>query len=175
MTRDVERLIELAHERWPGFEKWAIGGDIVIVLADALTAPDGGTWTECIEPPSDGSMLPMHQHPEQAQFIRVIRGRLRVICGDREVVVRSGQSLLIPPGTAHKAWNPGPGVTITHTAFTPGGNEAVYRRHGVKLEEMDAARLHAQKSAAANEQLVASMVQMGLLTRCEPRTPAALH
>ncbi len=172
MTRDAERLIELAHERWPGFEKWAVGGDIVIVLADADLTPGQGTWTECIEPPNDGSMLPMHEHPEQAQFVRVVRGRLRFICGERELVVRSGRSILIPPGTPHKAWNPGPGVTIAHSVFTPGGNEAVYRQQGVRLEEIDAARLHAQKSVAANEQLVQSMAELGLLARCEPGAPA---
>jgi mannose-6-phosphate isomerase-like protein (cupin superfamily) len=167
MTQDAERLIELAQSRWPGFEKWAVGGDIIIVLADAQTSPDGATWTECIEPASDGTLLPLHHHPEQTQFIRIVRGRLRVIYGDEDVVIRSGNSLLIAAGMPHRAWNPGPGVTIAHTAFLPGGNEAVYRSHGVRLENMDAAKLHAQKNADANEQLVLSMEQLGLLAQCD--------
>lgn len=167
MTQDADRLIELAQIRWPGFEKWAVGGDIIIVLADAATSPDGATWTEFIEPPSDGSLLPLHRHPEQTQFMRVVRGRLRVIYGDEDVVIRSGHSVLIPADVPHRAWNPGPGVTIAHTAFLPGGNEAVYRAQGVRLENMDAAKLHAQKNLDANEQLVDSLAALGLLARCD--------
>lgn len=165
---DAQRLLEIAQERWPGFEKWAVGGDIVIVLACVKSSPDGSTWVECIEPSDDGGMLPLHHHPEQAQFVRVVRGRLRVICGDREFVIRSGQSVFIPPGTPHKAWNPGPGATISHVAFSPGGNEQAYRKHGKRLEAMDAASLHAQKNLQANEELAASLAQMGMFTSCDP-------
>jgi mannose-6-phosphate isomerase-like protein (cupin superfamily) len=171
---DAARLLELARERWPGFEKWAVNGDIIVVLAEASASLDYTGWMECIEPAHDGSTLPLHQHPHQSQFLRVIVGRLRVICNEREFTLRSGQSLLIPPGTTHKAWNPGPGITISHIAFTPGGNEAAYRRHGKRIDDLTPQSLHELKNLAANDQLALTLEEMGLLVR-DDESPASSH
>ena len=50
--------------------------------------------------------LHLHHHDDEAWY--VLEGVLRVRVGDQEVEARAGSGLLVPRGTSHTYWNPGP-------------------------------------------------------------------
>ncbi|MDW8073456.1 MAG: cupin domain-containing protein [Nitrososphaerota archaeon] len=54
-----------------------------------------------------GGKIPPHMHPEIEHIQYVLRGRYRVRLGEKEVVVRAGDALLIPPRTVHAYYNDG--------------------------------------------------------------------
>ncbi|MFQ6051991.1 MAG: cupin domain-containing protein [Candidatus Hydrothermarchaeota archaeon] len=48
----------------------------------------------------EGSEIPMHEHfHEQAGFL--IKGRIRIITGEKEILLREGESYLIPSNEKH--------------------------------------------------------------------------
>lgn len=49
-----------------------------------------------------GGIVPRHSHVNE-QLSSVLSGALRFVFDDREVVVRGGEMLLIPPGVPHAA------------------------------------------------------------------------
>ena len=80
----------------------------------------------------------------------VLEGTLYVQMGDREVEVRAGSGALVPRGTPHTYWNPGPGPTrylliMTSNIYeliqeihamkerTPAALETVFRKHDSQL------------------------------------------
>ncbi|MCS7145968.1 MAG: cupin domain-containing protein [Aigarchaeota archaeon] len=54
-----------------------------------------------------GGKIPPHMHPEIEHVQYVLKGRYRVRLGEKEVVVKAGDALLIPPRTAHAYYNDG--------------------------------------------------------------------
>ncbi len=78
------------------------------------------------------------------------KGRSCVQAGDEEVEVRAGSGVLVPRGTPHTYWNPGPGPTrylliMTSNIYqliqeihamkerTPAALEAVFSKHDSRL------------------------------------------
>ncbi len=49
-----------------------------------------------------GAFVAEHSHPSE-QITYILEGALKLWVGDREVVLRSGQVLVIPPDVPHKA------------------------------------------------------------------------
>jgi quercetin dioxygenase-like cupin family protein len=49
-----------------------------------------------------GALVPMHEH-ESEQMTYVLQGALRFLVGGEEIIVREGEVLHIPSGTAHQA------------------------------------------------------------------------
>jgi len=54
-----------------------------------------------------GGNIPLHIHPDIEHIQYVLRGRYRVRLGEKEVVVKEGDALLVPAGTAHSYLNDG--------------------------------------------------------------------
>ncbi|GBC71100.1 hypothetical protein HRbin02_00878 [Candidatus Calditenuaceae archaeon HR02] len=54
-----------------------------------------------------GGMIPPHMHPDIEHIQYVLKGRYRVMLGDREVVVSGGDAILILAGTVHAYFNDG--------------------------------------------------------------------
>jgi mannose-6-phosphate isomerase-like protein (cupin superfamily) len=54
-------------------------------------------------------IAPLHLHHKDDEAWYVLEGRLRVQVGDKEVEARAGAAVLVPRGTPHTYWNPGPG------------------------------------------------------------------
>ena len=54
-------------------------------------------------------IAPPHVHHKDDEAWYVLEGELRVQKGNEEVVVRAGAGVLVPRGTPHTYWNPGPG------------------------------------------------------------------
>ncbi len=49
---------------------------------------------------ADGSVIPLHQHPQE-QFGYVIRGGFRMTIGDDEADLHEGDAYFIPPNVPH--------------------------------------------------------------------------
>ncbi len=90
----------------------------------------------------------VHHHDDEAWY--VLEGTLCVQVGENEVEARAGSGVLVPRGTPHTYWNPGPGPTryllvMTANIYqliqgihtmkerTPAALEAVFRKHGSEL------------------------------------------
>ena len=53
-------------------------------------------------------IAPLHLHRNDDEAWYVLEGTLRVRMGEREVEAHSGSGVLVPRGTPHTYWNPGP-------------------------------------------------------------------
>jgi mannose-6-phosphate isomerase-like protein (cupin superfamily) len=73
-------------------------GDFVIAEWQDAGAPPG--------PPRWIAPLHLHRNDDEAWY--VLEGTLRVKMGDEEVELRAGAGVLVPRGTPHTYWNPGP-------------------------------------------------------------------
>ena len=91
-------------------------------------------------------IAPPHVHHSDDEAWYVLEGVLRVQMGEKEVEVRAGAGVMVPRGTPHTYWNPGPGPTrylliMTANIFqliqdihamkerTPAALQAVFQKH----------------------------------------------
>ena len=92
--------------------------------------------------------LHLHHHDDEAWY--VLQGVLCVRAGDQVIEARAGASVLVPRGTPHTYWNPGPEplryllvmtanihglITDIHALSerTPAALQAVFRKHDSEL------------------------------------------
>jgi mannose-6-phosphate isomerase-like protein (cupin superfamily) len=85
-TLDGSAIRELAGPAWTAARHQS--------LAEA-TLPPGGETAE-------------HYHPVSEELYYFVSGSGRMRLVDDEAPVGTGDCVVIPPGTAHKLWNPGP-------------------------------------------------------------------
>jgi mannose-6-phosphate isomerase-like protein (cupin superfamily) len=85
-TLDGSQIRELAGPAWTPAERQS--------LAEA-TVPPGGETAE-------------HLHPDTEELYYFVTGAGRMRLGTEESDVSTGDCVVIPPGTPHKLWNPGP-------------------------------------------------------------------
>lgn len=75
---------------------------VEVVASDPAVLVLGATWQPGGKPP------PTHWHPHQAEHFEVLAGELTVRLGDAEPrVYAAGETLDVPPRTAHAMWNAG--------------------------------------------------------------------
>jgi mannose-6-phosphate isomerase-like protein (cupin superfamily) len=84
-TLDGSQIRELAGPSWTRARNQS--------LAEASVPPDGETAE--------------HYHPRTEELYYFVAGAGRMRLGDDEADVNAGDCVVIPPGTAHKLWNPG--------------------------------------------------------------------
>jgi mannose-6-phosphate isomerase-like protein (cupin superfamily) len=85
-TLDGSQIRELAGPAWTPARNQS--------LAEA-TVPVGGETAE-------------HYHTRSEELYYFVAGAGRMRLGDEETEITSGECVVIPPGTPHKLWNPGP-------------------------------------------------------------------
>lgn len=56
-----------------------------------------------------GGSIPPHMHPDIEHIQYVLKGRYRIRLGEKEIIAREGDALLIPAGTIHGYLNDGEG------------------------------------------------------------------
>src|SRR5215470_202024 len=95
-------------------------------------------------------IAPPHVHHSDDEAWYVLEGVLRVQMGEKEVELRAGAGVMVPRGTPHTYWNPGPGparylLIMTANIFqliqdihatkerTPAALEEVFRNHDSEL------------------------------------------
>jgi mannose-6-phosphate isomerase-like protein (cupin superfamily) len=59
----------------------------------------------------------LHHNDDETWY--VLEGVLRIRVGNSEVEARVGSAVLVPRGTPHTYWNPGPGLTRYLLVMTP--------------------------------------------------------
>jgi mannose-6-phosphate isomerase-like protein (cupin superfamily) len=75
---------------------------------------DAGGYTG---PPRYIAPLHLHRNDDEAWY--VLEGTLRVRMGDKEIEARAGSAVMVPRGTPHTYWNPGPGPLRYLLIMTP--------------------------------------------------------
>lgn len=66
-----------------------------------------------------GSPPPTHWHPHQHEHFEVLEGELTVRQSGIQSVVAAGETLDVPPRTAHSMWNAGPAPCHASWRVTP--------------------------------------------------------
>jgi mannose-6-phosphate isomerase-like protein (cupin superfamily) len=82
------------------------GEQITILRTAAETAGTVLDWELLLAP--GGRVPSSHAHPEQTETFTVIEGRMKFRLGWRRLIVTSGQTVRVPPGTVHHFANAGP-------------------------------------------------------------------
>lgn len=85
VTADGSSIRELAHPRWTAARNQS--------LAEATVQP--------------GAETAEHYHPRTEELYFFVSGAGRMRLGAEETAVTGGDCVVIPPGVAHKLWNPG--------------------------------------------------------------------
>ena len=95
-------------------------------------------------------IAPLHLHRSDDEAWYVLEGTLGVRIGDKEVEARAGSGVLVPRGTPHTYWNPGPEplrylLVMTANIYrliqeihklserTPAALQAVFKKHDSEL------------------------------------------
>jgi mannose-6-phosphate isomerase-like protein (cupin superfamily) len=97
-----------------------------------LVPPDGSEVRELARPPEDarnqslaeatvppGAETVEHFHRTSEEIYHFIAGGGRMRLGDAESPVRAGDTVVIPPGTRHKLWNPAPDELVLLCCCSP--------------------------------------------------------
>jgi len=80
----------------------------------------GGDWLRFeYDIEAGGATVAPHSHPRQRERIEVRSGVLSARVGGEEGTVLTGQTLVIPPDTAHYVWNVGPEPVRTVVELDP--------------------------------------------------------
>src|SRR5258708_8533099 len=83
-----------------------LAGQVIGAPEDAFVIAE---WRDAGGPPGPPRLIaPRHVHFSDDEAWYVLEGKLRIQAGDREVEARAGSSVLVPRGTPHTYWNPGP-------------------------------------------------------------------
>jgi quercetin dioxygenase-like cupin family protein len=98
-------------------ENRATGERIVVRASGAATGGRVFTFDLYLAP--GGHVPARHVHPEQEERFRVLSGRLRVRVGRRTFVAAPGDTVVVPPGTAHWFANAGPGEFCARVEVRP--------------------------------------------------------
>jgi mannose-6-phosphate isomerase-like protein (cupin superfamily) len=95
-------------------------------------------------------IAPRHLHHKDDEAWYVLEGTLRVQSGENEIEARAGSAVLVPRGTPHTFWNPGPHrvrylLIMTPNIFsliegfhalkerTPASVQQLFRQHNSEL------------------------------------------
>ncbi|MDZ7961262.1 MAG: cupin domain-containing protein [Aulosira sp. DedQUE10] len=99
--------------------------------------------TYCIEIFDVGGKTPPNRHLFAVETFFVLKGEGIAICDGKEVAIRSGDTLLVPPTGVHEIRNTGSERLYTITVMVPNENFAELIRSGtpVKLDAQDIAVL----------------------------------
>src|ERR1700730_19174340 len=82
-------------------------GNTIGSVTDGLVVAE---WQDASGPSEERRLIaPVHVHYRDDEVWYVLEGTLRIQVGDGEVEARAGSAVLVPRGTPHTYWNPGPG------------------------------------------------------------------
>lgn len=89
--------------------------------------------TYCIEIFDVGGKTPPNRHQSAIELFFVIKGKGIAMCDGKEVVIRSGDTLLVPPTGIHEIRNTEAERLYTLTLMVPNENFAELIRSGVPV------------------------------------------
>jgi mannose-6-phosphate isomerase-like protein (cupin superfamily) len=97
VTRDGSEIRELMH---PGVQ-----GNVTQSLAEATVAP--------------GATTHLHRHYRSEELYHITQGNGVMVLGDERIAIHPGDTVLIPPGTAHCVENTGTEPLVILCACSP--------------------------------------------------------
>ncbi len=77
-------------------------------------------------------IAPRHVHHDDDEAWYVLEGTLRVQAGENEIEARAGSAVLVPRGTPHTYWNPGPARLRYLLIMTPNIFSLIQGIHALK-------------------------------------------
>ena len=90
-------------------------------------------WRDAGGPPGERRLIaPPHVHHTDDEAWYVLEGTMCVQMGDNVVEARAGSGVLVPRGTPHTYWNPGPGPTRYLLIMTPNIHQLIQDIHAMK-------------------------------------------
>jgi quercetin dioxygenase-like cupin family protein len=86
----------------------------------ATAADTEGRLVQCrIEVAPGRPAPPEHSHPKLEESFSVERGLMGYVLGDLRLEARSGETVIVPPGTNHTFWNAGDDKLIVISSVRP--------------------------------------------------------
>jgi quercetin dioxygenase-like cupin family protein len=83
-----------------------LSGERITITERPRITGDALVWELVLAP---GGRVPgSHSHPEQEERFTVLDGTMRFRVGWRRILARTGDVVVVPPGTVHHFANPGP-------------------------------------------------------------------
>ena len=101
-----------------GASYWLFGGRLIVLASHADTA---GRYDLVENVLSLGAQIPPHRHTRYSEQLYVVEGELTVWDGERNIVLRCGESVFIPVGTPHSLAATGDGETRVLVVASPSG------------------------------------------------------
>ncbi len=92
--------MEQAKGSGPMIENPRTGEQIVFEHQSPALLVMHSTWTR------PGRRAAAHLHPEMEERYEILEGRAAFQIGDTETTAAPGDTVVVPPGTPHLAWNP---------------------------------------------------------------------
>ena len=116
-----------------------LAGGILGSVTDAFVIAE---WRDAGGPPGPPRLIaPLHLHHRDDEAWYVLEGALRVQVGPDVVEAGAGSGVLVPRGTPHTYWNPGPGPVRYLLVMTSNILRLIQEIHA--LAERDRATLEA--------------------------------
>ena len=85
-----------------------LAGNVLGSIGDSFVIAE---WKDAGGPPGPPRWIaPLHLHRSDDEAWYVLEGALCVRLGTEVIEARTGSSVVVPRGTAHTYWNPGPGL-----------------------------------------------------------------
>jgi mannose-6-phosphate isomerase-like protein (cupin superfamily) len=84
-----------------------LSGERITILAEAEAEAEASVLAWELELAPGGRVPSSHAHPVQEERFTVLEGQMRFRVGRRRVLAQPGDTVLVPPGTAHRFANPG--------------------------------------------------------------------
>lgn len=126
----------VVHRAGEGAHVWQENACVTVKLAAREAEERRVSAAEFLAPPGFGP--PLHIHHREDEILVIVEGRVRVVCGDTDVVAGPGSFAFLPRGVPHTFRVAGDTPARLLAIFTPGGVEAMFVDAGVPT---DAARL----------------------------------
>lgn len=82
-------------------------GGVLIKFVKTAAETDGSLHVQQARYPAHSAPAPIHRHPRQDERFEIIEGALQFRISGVDRIARSGETLEIPRGTFHRAYNPG--------------------------------------------------------------------
>lgn len=115
------------------------GEQIRILRTAAETAGTVLDWELLLAP--GGRVPSSHAHPEQTETFTVVKGRMKFRVGWRRLIVTSGQTVRVPPGTVHHFANAGSSPALVSVESRPAlAMEELLETAAAMAQEQHAAR-----------------------------------
>jgi mannose-6-phosphate isomerase-like protein (cupin superfamily) len=121
---ETQPLVRRGRE---GRRLWVLGNLVTFKATSEETGGSYALWEEIAWP---GAGPPPHIHHRETETFYVLEGRLRLLCGDRELEAGPGDFVQVPRGTLHNYKNVGETRARFLVQVVPGGFERCFEEFG---------------------------------------------